>query len=103
MNILWLIQNMTSNQQKQYKLVIEGHVQGVFFRKSSREQAIALKLNGWVKNTVNNSVTMVIQGSHDHCDRMIKWCNKGPEKAIVTKVTCIEEPLTLQKKGFEIL
>jgi len=46
---------------------------------------------------------MVIQGSHVHCDRMIKWCNKGPEKAIVTKVTCIEEPLTLQKKGFEIL
>ena len=94
---------MISNQQKQYTLIIEGHVQGVFFRKSSREKAIALKINGWVKNTANNTVTMEIQGSQVHCDHMIKWCNKGPEKAVVTKITCIEEPLTLQKKGFEIL
>jgi len=94
---------MTSNQQKQYKLIIEGHVQGVFFRKSSCDQAITLKLNGWVKNTTNNTVTMVIQGTQVYCNRMIKWCNKGPEKAVITKITCIEEPLTLQKKSFQIL
>ena len=32
-------------------IIISGKVQGVFFRKHTKQKATELKINGWVKNT----------------------------------------------------
>ena len=44
-------------------LFVHGHVQGVFFRAWSTEQAIHLALRGWVRNRVDGSVEMLIHGA----------------------------------------
>src|SRR4051812_35847444 len=68
-------------------LLIQGKVQGVFYRASARDKAEALGINGWVKNTEAGDVEIVASGSEDQLNEFIAWCKKGPSKAIVTNVT----------------
>ena len=43
-------------------LIIEGRVQGVFFRHHTQEMAVRLGLKGWVKNRQDGSVEAVFEG-----------------------------------------
>ncbi len=67
-------------------LVISGYVQGVFFRASTREMALGLGLNGWVKNLLNGNVEAVFEGNMDKIEQAIQWCNHGPPGAQVTRI-----------------
>jgi acylphosphatase len=46
-------------------VVMEGRVQGVFFRASTRDMAESLGLTGWVKNLADGSVEAVFEGETD--------------------------------------
>jgi acylphosphatase len=46
-------------------LIIEGRVQGVWFRDSTRNEATRLNLTGWVKNRFDGSVELVAEGSRE--------------------------------------
>ena len=67
-------------------LIIRGRVQGVFYRVSFQERALALDVTGWVKNNYDRSVEAVIEGSEDCISKLIKWCHHGPPGAYVTDV-----------------
>ncbi len=67
-------------------VVIEGRVQGVFFRASTREEAYSLGLNGWVKNCSDGRVEAVFEGKRDNVGQVLKWCQKGPPGAMVKNV-----------------
>lgn len=72
---------------------IEGRVQGVFFRASTREEARLLGLRGWVKNCWDGRVEAVFEGESQKVEDVLKWCNKGPSGALVTKVdVSLEQP-----------
>lgn len=43
-------------------IVVYGHVQGVGFRYSVRQLAIEHGLNGWVKNNLDGTVEMEVEG-----------------------------------------
>ena len=43
---------------KALKATVSGKVQGVWFRDSTRQEAIKLKLKGWVKNIPGGKVYM---------------------------------------------
>ncbi len=58
-----------TDQIKQYRILVSGIVQGVFFRKYTYEKANELKLSGWVKNLPNGNVELLIKGSKQSCDR----------------------------------
>ena len=47
---------------KQYHLYFSGKVQGVWFRRTSRNYARELGLKGWVKNLSDGRVEMVAEG-----------------------------------------
>ena len=68
------------------KLVIHGRVQGVWFRESTRKQAVELGVSGWVKNRVDGTVEALIEGPEDSVKKLIDWCHKGPPYAKVDQV-----------------
>ncbi|KAL5264295.1 hypothetical protein ACHWQZ_G005410 [Mnemiopsis leidyi] len=53
-----------------------GRVQGVFFRKHTKDQADKLKIVGWCKNEPDLTVTGVVQGGSSQIDIMMNWLEK---------------------------
>lgn len=83
-------------------LIVEGRVQGVFFRDSTRWEAIELGLKGWVKNRFDGSVEVVAEGSRDKVEKLIQWCHHGPPAARVTRVHEIKEDFSGEFNSFRV-
>ncbi len=71
---------------KAFRLIISGKVQGVFYRVSAREKALAVGIGGWIKNLNNGNVEAVVCGEAGHLNEFIEWCKIGPAGAKVTDV-----------------
>ena len=67
-------------------LLIKGKVQGVYYRATAKDIAQALELKGWVKNTREGHVELIVTGSEKALQQFIEWCRKGPDKAIVHSI-----------------
>jgi acylphosphatase len=67
-------------------LLVQGKVQGVFYRAMAKEMAESLQLAGWVKNTPDGEVELLACGDVEKVQEFIDWCKKGPPRAIVTGV-----------------
>ena len=65
---------------------VEGRVQGVFFRDTTRNRALELELTGWVRNLQDGRVEAVFQGEREACEEALRFVGKGPSAAVVTKV-----------------
>jgi acylphosphatase len=72
--------------QRRVHLVIEGLVQGVFYRVSTRDQAVRRGLTGWVRNLADGSVECVAEGEEGALQALVAWCREGPSGARVTRV-----------------
>jgi acylphosphatase len=83
-------------------LLIDGRVQGVFYRGSCREEARRKGLSGWVRNLSDGRVEAVLEGTPERVEEMIRWCYRGPEEAQVTNIEVTYEPLKDRLEGFEI-
>lgn len=71
---------------------IAGRVQGVYFRQTTADEARALGLAGWVRNT-GDEVEAVFEGPRPAVERAIEWCHSGPPRASVERVeTTWEDP-----------
>ena len=84
-------------------LIVEGRVQGVFFRDTTRREAVGLGLGGWVKNRFDGSVEVVAEGPKGKADQLVQWCYHGPPAARVTGVHRIEEDFTGEFDAFTIV
>lgn len=73
-------------------VLIEGRVQGVFFRASTRDEAMARGLAGWVRNRADGRVEAVFEGDKTVVDNMLAWCRKGPPYAYVDHVDIHWQP-----------
>jgi len=67
-------------------LYISGRVQGVFYRAFTRNAAVSLGLNGWVRNIPDRRVEAVIEGEKDSIEAFIKKCYIGPPGSRVTDI-----------------
>ena len=65
---------------------VYGRVQGVWFRKYTRDQAIATDLNGFVKNRPDGSVYIEASGQDEMIQALINWCHKGSPLSSVEEV-----------------
>ena len=83
-------------------LIIEGRVQGVWFRDSTRNEATRLNLTGWVKNRFDGSVELVAEGPREEVKKLIEWGHHGPPGARVTMVHEIKEDYTGEFDSFRI-
>ncbi len=82
--------------------IISGQVQGVFYRHSTKVQALDLGVTGWVKNLPDGRVEAVICGEEAKVQAMLEWLHIGPPSARVTDVEVYEIEMQHYAK-FEIL
>jgi acylphosphatase len=83
------------------RVFVAGMVQGVWFRESCREQAVAVGVSGWVRNLGDGRVEAVLEGPEAAVDRVVRWCHDGPRRARVDRVDVeVEQPLG--ESGFRV-
>ena len=68
------------------RFIVRGHVQGVFFRASTREQALKLGIAGYAKNLADGSVEVLACGPEPALDALQGWLRHGPPSARVENV-----------------
>jgi acylphosphatase len=73
------------------RLIIEGRVQGVWFRDSTRRKAKELGVYGWVTNRDDGGVEVLAEGTAVAVENLKEWCRKGPPGAIVRNIIEIRE------------
>lgn len=86
-------------------LRISGRVQGVGYRYTLRDAALARGLTGWVRNRRDGTVEAVLQGERANVEAVVAWARRGPPAARVSGVSVqdaqggLDRPYT----GFEEL
>ena len=85
------------------KLIIQGRVQGVWFRDSTRREAMGLGVNGWVKNRRDGSVEVLAEGPEERVKQLVTWCHHGPSYARVTDVHQTKEAGQGEFDSFDIV
>ncbi|HSP27115.1 MAG TPA: acylphosphatase [Ilumatobacteraceae bacterium] len=73
------------------RAIVQGRVQGVFYRDSCRAQAQRLGVRGSVRNRPDGTVEVVAEGPRDKVDQFLTWCRQGPPRATVTGLTVSDE------------
>lgn len=84
------------------KCWVSGKVQGVFFRRATRQYALSLGLVGWARNLPDGRVEVVASGEKAQVQSLCDWLQVGPPHAQVIEVVC--EPAEVENlSGFEAL
>ena len=91
---------MTGN--KRLHIIVEGRVQGVYFRSFTRDQAVKLDLTGWVRNRPDGSVEALVEGDKASVEKMEQWFYQGSPHSRVDMVHTTEEPPVGDNTSFEI-
>jgi acylphosphatase len=81
---------------------VTGRVQGVSFRWWTRIEAEKLRLDGWVRNEDDGSVTALISGVEPAVSTMIERLWSGPPGAMVSDVSFEETDHRGAASGFRI-
>ena len=89
--------------QVRVRLIIEGRVQGVWFRDSTRSQAKTLGVTGWVKNRHDGAVEALAEGPEENVAKLIEWCHRGPSAARVDRVHETQEEWRGEFDTFDIV
>ena len=84
------------------RVIVEGRVQGVFFRNHTQEMAYHLSVKGWVKNRRDGSVEALFECQKENVDQIIQWCHLGPSEARVMNVRTTWENYTGEFEDFSI-
>ncbi len=87
---------------KRLEARIYGHVQGVFFRDTTRREAQRLQLVGWVRNEADGSVKVVVEGAPDALEELRKFLYRGPSGAHVARVEVDWQEATGEFSGFRV-
>lgn len=86
--------DQASDKRVCFRCLVAGRVQGVFFRASTREQALRLGLTGHVRNLPDGRVEVLACGDPDQVSQLREWLRNGPPMADVTGLAC--EPSAFQ-------
>jgi len=84
------------------RVVFRGVVQGVNFRAYCRENALGLRLTGWVRNLPDGSVEAVFEGEREAVERAIEWNCVSQPSARVTNHQISWSEATGEFRTFEI-
>jgi acylphosphatase len=82
------------------RITVHGRVQGVGFRYAMTGTAAACGVSGWVRNRVDGTVEVFVQGEVHAVERAVDWCRHGPAAARVTAVDVADEPPSAECTGF---
>lgn len=80
---------MTASQPatiKAQRFLVSGRVQGVFYRASTRSEALRLGLSGHARNLPDGRVEVLAVGEAIAIDALARWLWQGPPAAEVKHV-----------------
>ena len=85
------------------RFLIRGKVQGVWFRASTRDEALRLGLRGYASNLADGRVEVLAVGYADAIDQLANWLQHGPSLARVDAVVRSDAGTEdAAPKGFEV-
>lgn len=93
---------MEKEIKKRAHIFVSGLVQGVFFRSFTQKNAKKLGLSGWVRNTQDGRVEVVVEGEKERIEKLVEYLKKGPPLARVEKVEVNWENFVGEFSDFEI-
>jgi acylphosphatase len=96
--------NSSSGDNKKIRahLLINGKVQGVYFRQNAVIVAARNNVKGWVRNLQDGQVEVLLEGSQSDVGQVIRWCNTGPANAKVISVDVKYEKYVGEFEEFKI-
>lgn len=81
---------------------VYGFVQGVYFRDTTRQQAKALAVTGWVRNAADGSVEVTAEGPKAALESLLEFLRVGPSQARVERVDAEWSAATGDFATFEV-
>ena len=66
------------------RVLVDGRVQGVFYRASAQREAARLRLSGTARNLQDGRVELVVEGPAQAVEAFLAWARVGPPRAHVT-------------------
>ncbi|MFH0853328.1 MAG: acylphosphatase [bacterium] len=69
---------MAEKNNETVELRLEGKVQGVLLRESLKTKAKSLKITGLVRNQIDGSVKLIVQGNKNKVEELISWLKNKP-------------------------
>ena len=85
-----------------WRIVVEGHVQGVGYRHFARRIALRFGVAGWVRNRRDGAVEMLVAGAADKIEAALAELRRGPLGAHVLDFRIVSISETERPIGFEI-
>jgi acylphosphatase len=70
----------------QFEIIISGRVQGVGYRYFVFQKATEMGITGWVKNSVDGGVIIVVQGIEAELKTFIDYLYLGPTRARIDRI-----------------
>jgi acylphosphatase len=83
------------------RILVDGRVQGVWFRDSANREAASLGIAGSARNLHDGRVELVAEGPSDKVDQFVAWAHAGPPRAVVTSVS-VEDETPSGQRGFTV-
>ena len=85
------------------RVLVSGHVQGVFFRQSTARRADESHVAGWVRNLADGRVEAWLQGQEAAVEQVLDWIRAGgPPGASVEDVVVAEVAPDAALTRFEV-
>lgn len=84
------------------KLIIQGKVQGVYYRAFAQEMAHQYKITGFARNISSGDVEIAAEGNKNDIESYINELWKGPPMALVRDIIKSEDKYKEEFKGFSI-
>jgi acylphosphatase len=92
---------VNEGERVRVRVIVDGRVQGVYFRQSTHTEARRLGVDGWVRNLPDGRVEVVVEGVPAVVAQAVAYVRQGPPRALVTSVEeHAEEPQG--ESGFRI-
>jgi acylphosphatase len=87
---------------KHIDITVQGKVQGVFYRNSTKAVADQLGVRGYIMNHDNGDVFIAAEADDLSLELFLEWCGKGPEAARVSGLTTTDGEVK-NYRNFEIV
>ena len=84
------------------QILIQGYVQGVYFRDFIKERAKELKLTGYVKNRDRDKIEAKVEGHEAKLKKFLEIIKQGPPGAEIKEFKVAKQPYKNEFKGFSI-
>ena len=97
-----LDRNKNSQVKIRGHIVVNGKVQGVYFRQNAQRICSEYGVTGWVRNVENGSVEAILEGDKSSVEDAISWFKVGPPNAHVEKIDLKYDSYSGEFQDFKI-